>query len=111
MGIRPNSFLSHKKRYLQIALNSTLDEAYKIIEQLPVSDRIIVEAGTPLIKKYGEEGIKQIRSWYQEHLYGSENIYPYVVADLKTMDRGETEAEIASRRGASGVIALGGAPG
>ena len=48
--------LDPKKRYLQVALNSTLDEAYRIIHQLPVSDRIIIEAGTPLIKRYGEEG-------------------------------------------------------
>ena len=37
-------------------------------------------------------------------------IFPYVVADLKTMDRGETEVEIAARAGASAAIALGSAP-
>ena len=53
---KTNSKLSSKKRYLQIALNSTIEEAYKIIPQLPVSDRILIEAGTPFIKRYGEEG-------------------------------------------------------
>lgn len=136
--------LSQKKCYLQIALNSTLEEAHKIISQLPLSERIIIEAGTPLIKKYGEEGIRQIRQWYGEHLSGSilsslasdfswsafpafkfsldkkissaplakvkERIFPYIVADLKTMDRGQTEVEMAARAGASAAVALGTAP-
>ena len=41
--------LDPKKAYLQIALNSTLDEARKIIAQLPRSERIIIEAGTCLL--------------------------------------------------------------
>ena len=42
--------LNGKKRYLQIALNGDLADAQKIIARLPASDRIIIEAGTPLIK-------------------------------------------------------------
>lgn len=150
MAHRPTSKLNPKKRYLQVALNSTLEETHKIISRLPMSDRIIVEAGTPLVKRYGEHGIRQIRQWYEQHLSGqfltpaatavsiSANsllsllfqskftnarsvlrslqqnqkgeIFPYVVADLKTMDRGETEVEIAARGGASAAIALGTAP-
>lgn len=149
MAHRPVTKLNPKKRYLQVALNSTLEEARKIINDLPISDRIIVEAGTPLIKRYGEYGIRQIRQWYEQHLSGQlltspataiasassalsllfqsdftqtkfsqrvttveeENeIFPYVVGDLKTMDRGKTEVEIAARAGASAAIALGSAP-
>lgn len=150
MAHRPISKLNPKKRYLQVALNSTLEEAYKIISHLPISDRIIVEAGTPLIKRYGEHGIRQIHQWYKQHLLGQfltpttapvnisansmlsllfqsalkntatvsrpsqaqpeATIFPYVVADLKTMDRGGTEVEIAARAGASAAIALGTAP-
>lgn len=152
------SKLDRKKKYLQVALNSTLDEARKIIFQLPKSDRILVEAGTPLIKRYGEQGIRSIVNWYQSHLLGvgslqsaqtykpfgmpslisflieqaqkmptpparsqmkstttastsiKEPIRPYVVADLKMMDRGSTEVEIAARAGASAAVALGAAP-
>ena len=136
------SLLDPKKKYLQIALNSTLDEAFKIISLLPTSERIIVEAGTPLIKKYGEEGIFKVKQWYQMHLDGevltrsslTETISlsslfkpyfsttpsikkvkigefeAYVVADLKTMDRGETEVDIAVSGGANAAIALGNAP-
>lgn len=122
MTHRPVSQLNPKKRYLQIALNNTLEEARTIINDLPLSDRILLEVGTPLIKRYGEEGIRQIREWYEQHLrvftsaarwLDSESrgeILPYVVADLKTMDRGETEVEIAARAGASAAIALGTAP-
>ena len=141
MANKPLAKLNPKKRYLQVALNGTLEEARKIISQLPISDRIIVEAGTPLIKEYGEVGIRQIRQWYEQRLSGQQlsllvttttpslgsllfnslikqpskitvpsDISPYIIADLKTMDRGETEAEIAARGGASAAIALGTAP-
>lgn len=150
MSIRPKAKLNPKKKYLQIALNSTLEDARRIITGLPVSDRIIIEAGTPFIKRYGEQGIRQIRHWYEAHLTGiavsqepsvelfknsiafalgevvvnaikarqkkiasaeiPAGIFPYVVADLKAMDRGETEVAIAARAGASAAVALGTAP-
>ncbi|OGZ49882.1 MAG: hypothetical protein A3J04_02855 [Candidatus Ryanbacteria bacterium RIFCSPLOWO2_02_FULL_47_14] len=109
--MRTKTILNPKKKYLQVALNSTLDDARDIIRSLPKSDRIIVEAGTPLIKEYGTAGIRKIHDWYQAHLWGSDpKFYPYIVADLKTMDRGKTEVEIAARGGASAAIALGSAP-
>src|SRR3989344_2039722 len=84
------SILDKRKKYLQVALNSTLSEAAQIIRTLPQSERILLEAGTPLIKNLRPQS--------------------YVVADLKTMDRGETEVILAKQGGASGVIALGQAP-
>ena len=101
--------LSKKKKYLQIALNSTMNEAFQIIQSLPVSDRILLEAGTPLIKEYGAEAIRKIYDWwgYKRH---PQHIYPYIVADLKTMDRGDREVVIAKNTGASAAICLGQAP-
>jgi len=93
--------LDRRKKYLQIALNSTLQEAAGIIRTLPQSDRILLEAGTPLIKHYGIEAIRFIKNSRPQN---------YVVADLKTMDRGATEVQLAELAGASGVIALGQAP-
>lgn len=101
--------LSHKKHYLQVALNSSLSEAREIIRQLPASDRIIIEAGTPLIKAYGSQAISNLYHWWQNRLAG-ENILPYIVADLKCMDRGEREVGIAKEAGASAAVALGQAP-
>ncbi len=156
MSLRIQSKLNPKKKYLQVALNSTLADAQRIIAGLPISDRIIVEAGTPLIKRYGENGIRQIRNWFEQRLYGfdagdveapadfqlnftsiisaiikkdyyyetklkkpvtktrtresDDKPYPYVVADLKTMDRGGTEVKMAARAGANAAVALGSAP-
>jgi len=92
--------INRKIKYLQVALNSGMDEARSIIRQLPRSERILVEAGTPLIKTFGWQGIRNIVSWWGG----------YVVADLKTMDRGDTEVLLARQAGASGAIALGQAP-
>lgn len=141
------SKLNPRKQYLQIALNSTLNEAAAIISQLPISDRIIIEAGTPLIKQYGISAITQLRDWWSARLSGlplfkspesnefpvglkmiidafkdaknktksfpaknNYNLSPYIVADLKTMDRGQTEVELAAQAGASAAVALGVAP-
>src|SRR4030067_495327 len=92
--------LNKRVKYVQVALNSGMDEAKQIIQRLPHNERIIVEAGTPLIKTYGWQGIRNICNWWRG----------YVVADMKTMDRGDTEVTLARQAGASGVIALGQAP-
>lgn len=93
--------LDKHKKYLQVALNSTLSDASSVILQLPKSDRIILEAGTPLIKHYGIEAIRFIKN---------QSPNSYVVADMKTMDRGETEVRLAKEGGASAIIGLGQAP-
>ena len=100
--------LSSKKNYLQIALNSNMSDAHSIIMQLPASDRILVEAGTPLIKEFGANAIRQIYNLWGARL--GWKIKPYVVADLKTMDRADTEVLMAKDAGASAVVCLGLAP-
>ena len=149
MRQKHNSKLSGKKHYLQVAFNSTLDDAQSIISILPPSDRIIIEAGTPLIKRYGMEAVSSLHRWWSQRLLlgnllpgsmndndlsgnfsvvsalagavlqqtiakhaGSttETYLPYIVADMKTIDRGEAEVRMAAQAGASGVIAMGTAP-
>lgn len=89
--------LSKKKKYLQIALNSTLDEAQKIITQLPASDRIIIEAGTPLLKRYGSDAIRQVRAWWQQRLFGSNlisNQQPQNIVDVfKSLSNAQTQED------------------
>jgi len=105
--------LSSKTHYLQIALNSSLHEARNIIAKLPVSDRILIEVGTPLIKQFGQLGIAQIRNWWQMRiaaLLSPVPFPPYIVADMKCMDRGEREVNLAARGGASAAVVLGLAP-
>ena len=101
--------LSPKKRYLQIAINSSINDGLNILSRLPVSDRILIEAGTPFIKRYGMSGVAQLYNSWNRRLWGS-GFYPYLVADLKTIDRAETEVMMAKEAGASGAICMGLAP-
>lgn len=102
-----NKMLNHKKKYLQIALNSTPEKGEEIISQLPSSDRIIIEAGTPFIKAYGIDGIRQLKEAWQLQLGNFES---YIAADTKCMDRGKTEVQIAKEGGAAAATVLGAAP-
>jgi bifunctional enzyme Fae/Hps len=145
------SRLSGKKRYLQVALNGTLYDARAIIDILPANDRIIIEAGTPLIKRYGVDVVRTLanlwgnklavgntgdvgkkntmnlgnfglvgmvaqaviegsRAQKNAHTFPVSGVSPYIVADMKTMDRGRDEVAMCALSGASAVIALGNAP-
>lgn len=57
--------LEKGKKYLQIALNSDLSEARRIIKQLPRDSRIILEAGTPLIKLEGIKAVRMLQLFWQ----------------------------------------------
>jgi len=103
----------HKNiHYLQVSINSNTWDAQHIIGQLPPSDRIIIEVGTPLIKQFGQSGIQQIVSLWRNHLYATLGMHsnPYIVADLKCMDRAETESQLAYQAGATAAVVLGQAP-
>ncbi|MEI7424569.1 MAG: orotidine 5'-phosphate decarboxylase / HUMPS family protein [Candidatus Staskawiczbacteria bacterium] len=98
--------LNRRSKYLQIAFNRSLNEVREMIALLPASEKIIIEAGTPLIKRYGEEGITALKNWW-----GAKIQKPgYIIADLKCMDRGLGEVESAARAGASAATCLGLAP-
>ncbi len=88
--------------YLQISLDAPeLERSKKIIEQLPGSDRIILEVGTPLIKRYGTKIINDLRQVAKDL---------FVVADLKTLDVGKVEVDLAYDETADAVVAAGLAP-
>ena len=92
--------LERNVRYLQIAFNNDLQSAASIIPKLPKNDRILIEAGTPFIKKEGFAGIRAIASLWK----GA------VVADLKTADGASREVELAYHAGATAATVLGSAP-
>ena len=76
---------------LQLALDGELNEALAILERVePFID--IAEVGTPLIFREGVAALRRIRRT-RPHLR--------LVADLKIMDAGEAEAEIAFSAGAN----------
>ena len=88
--------------YLQISLdNPDLEKAKKVIAQLPGSDRIIIEVGTPLIKRYGTRAMNELRQTSKD---------AFMVADLKTLDVGKVEVDIAYEDTADAVVASGLAP-
>lgn len=92
--------LDSKTRYLQIAFNDNLFSALEIISLLPRSERVMIEAGTPFIKREGVNGIKAIK-----------NIWPgKIVADLKTTDGAVEEVKMANYAGASAATVIGNAP-
>ena len=92
--------LERRKRYLQLAINTSAEDARLVIPRIPHEDRILVEAGTPFIKRYGAGGIAAIKSLWRG----------YVVADIKTMDGAREEVEMCASAGANAVVALGAAP-
>ena len=98
--------LNRKSKYLQIAFNRDLEDVREMIGMLPASEKIIIEAGTPLVKKYGQRGIRALSNWWSEKIQKP----GYIVADLKCMDRGSREVEAVADAGASVATCLGLAP-
>jgi len=85
--------------YLQVALDvPDIERAKEIIRQLPASDRIIIEAGTPLVKKYGAGVVHELRSVAKDS---------FIIADLKTLDVGQVEVDVAFEETADAVVASG----
>jgi len=85
--------------YLQIALDiPSLESVNKIIGELPESDRIILEVGTPLLKKYGVNIIRDLRKVAKDM---------FIVADLKTLDVGKVEVDLAFEETADAVVVSG----
>ena len=91
--------LDDKTRYLQIAFNGDIGEVNSILPRIPWSERILIEAGTPYIKREGMYGIRRIKQLWRGK----------VVADLKTADGAVEEVDMARRAGASAATVLGSA--
>jgi bifunctional enzyme Fae/Hps len=85
--------------YLQIAFDiPSLKRTKDIVSVLPESDRIILEVGTPLLKKYGVKVIRELRELVKDK---------FMIADLKTLDVGKVEVDLAFEETADGVVAAG----
>jgi len=85
--------------YIQVALDHpALERQMKVVKDLPKSDRILLEIGTPFLKKYGVESIKKIRELAKDK---------FIVADLKTLDVGKLEVDFAFDATADAVVASG----
>lgn len=86
---------------LQIALDEVnLDRALQYATEAVAGGVEWVEAGTPLIKAEGLDAVRKLKQAFPDKT---------VVADMKTMDTGAFEVEIAAKAGADVVGILGAA--
>ena len=93
------TFLDNQ-RYVQIAFNHTAADVLRILPQIPYDPRLIIEAGTPYIKREGIAGVRLIRRLWRG----------LVVADMKVTDGANEEVRLAYSVGANAVTAAGTAP-
>lgn len=85
IGFRINNL--KKPPYLEVAFDiPDWRRVEGVIRALPRSDAVIIEAGTPLIKRYGVEVVQKIHQMRPETV---------VLADMKTLDTGNLEARMA----------------
>lgn len=88
------------KPYLQIALDLVnLHRALRIAEEAVKGGVEWIEAGTPLIKSEGMNAVRVIHKKFPSNI---------LVADMKTVDGGSAEIEMAAKSGANVVLMLGG---
>lgn len=93
------SILSNKTPILQLALDFLeLKRALTVAKEAVKGGVDWLEAGTPLIKSEGMNAVRELRRFFKDRT---------IVADLKTMDTGRLEAEMAFKAGANIVIVLG----
>lgn len=92
--------LDNNIRYLQLAFNDDLASALKVVPRITKDPRILVEAGTPFIKREGMRGVALLaRMWPG-----------IVVADIKVSDGAVGEVDMLAKAGARACTALGTAP-
>ncbi len=85
--------------YLQVALDlDNLDAMERIIDQLPENERVLIEAGTPLVKKFGVGVISKIRELRPD---------AFIIADLKTLDVGRVEVKMSADETADAIAISG----
>jgi len=88
-----------EKRILQVALDVyNLHRALEIGQEAVAGGADWVEAGTPLIKSEGLNAVRELKRAFPDKT---------IVADMKTMDVGGAETEIAIKAGAGVVTILG----
>ena len=88
--------------YLQVALDLVdMNKVFQVLSELPDNDHLIIEAGTPLVKKFGLNVISEMRK-----------VRPnaFIIADLKVLDTGNLEARMAADASADAVVISGLAP-
>jgi|Deesub1362A_J573_1020465.scaffolds.fasta_scaffold09779_4 3-hexulose-6-phosphate synthase/6-phospho-3-hexuloisomerase len=85
--------------HLQVALDLlSIEDALTIAGEAVRGGADWLEAGTPLIKNHGMLAVKKLKASFPRCV---------IVADMKTMDTGDLEVEMAAKNGADVVAVLG----
>jgi bifunctional enzyme Fae/Hps len=88
--------------YLQVAFDLIdVEEAKRVLAEIPESDHILIEVGTPLAKKVGVQVVSEMRS---------RRPGAFIIIDLKTLDTGNLEVRLAADATADAVVISGLAP-
>jgi bifunctional enzyme Fae/Hps len=88
--------------YLQVAMDLVdMGKVAEVLKCVPQNDHVIIEAGTPLIKKFGLGVIGEIRKLRPN---------AFIIADMKILDTGNLEARMAADATADAVVVSGLAP-
>ncbi len=88
--------------YLQVAMDLVdMNKVAKVLKEVPENDHVIIEAGTPLIKRFGLSVISEIRKLRPN---------AFIIADMKILDTGNLEARMAADASADAVVISGLAP-
>lgn len=88
--------------YLQVAMDLVdMNKVAQVLKSVPDNDHVIIEAGTPLIKKFGLSVLGEIRKLRPN---------AFIIADMKILDTGNLEARMAADATADAVVVSGLAP-
>ncbi|MCJ7827587.1 orotidine 5'-phosphate decarboxylase [Patescibacteria group bacterium] len=88
-----------RSNYLQLAFNHTFADFVRLIGKISPDDQLIVEAGTPLIKREGIGVVRKMKQFWPGLIY----------ADMKIVDGAVAEVKAAKMAGADFVTAVGNA--
>ncbi|WP_347272672.1 3-hexulose-6-phosphate synthase [Candidatus Kuenenia sp.] len=95
--------MSEKHTIIQVALDFVdIHRAIKVACEAIEGGADWLEIGTPLIKSEGMNAIRRLREIFPDTT---------LVADMKTMDAGRVEMEMAAKAGANIAVVMGNAPG
>lgn len=88
-----------RDRFLQLAFNHTFEEFRKVVSFIPLQESIIIEAGTPLLKREGVGVISRMKSlWHGK-----------ICADIKIVDGAKQEVLMVKEAGGDLITAVGNA--
>lgn len=91
--------MARSNKYLQLAFNNSFNDFVSVVGLIPKNENIIIEAGTPLIKREGIGVVNKMKFYWPGD----------ICADIKVVDGAKAEVEMVKEAGATYITALGNA--